>query len=40
VTLDALAEETQRLSRIYEQKLEALESLKKSILHEAFSGNL
>lgn len=39
-TLDALREETQRLARIYEQKLEALESLKKSILHEAFSGNL
>jgi type I restriction enzyme S subunit len=38
--LDELAEETQRLARIYEQKLEALESLKKSILHEAFSGNL
>ena len=38
--LDALREETQRLARIYEQKLEALESLKKSILHEAFSGNL
>ena len=34
------AEETQRLATIYEQKLEALESLKKSILHEAFSGNL
>ena len=39
-TLDALSEETQRLACIYEQKLEALESLKKSILHEAFSGNL
>ena len=38
--LDELDPETQRLSRIYEQKLEALESLKKSILHEAFSGNL
>ena len=38
--LDELAEETQRLARLYEQKLEALESLKKSILHEAFSGNL
>jgi len=35
-----LSEETHRLSRFYEQKLEALESLKKSILHEAFSGNL
>ena len=38
--LDSLSEETQRLARIYEQKLEALESFKKSILHEAFSGNL
>jgi len=38
--LMALDEETQRLARIYEQKLEALDSLKKSILHEAFSGNL
>jgi type I restriction enzyme S subunit len=38
--IDSLREETQRLARIYEQKLEALESLKKSILHEAFSGNL
>ncbi len=38
--LDAILAETQRLARIYEQKLEALESLKKSILHEAFSGNL
>lgn len=38
--LDALTEETQRLARLYEQKLEALESFKKSILHEAFTGNL
>ena len=38
--LESFTEETQRLARIYEQKLEALESLKKSILHEAFSGNL
>ena len=38
--LGPLSEETQRLARLYEQKLEALESLKKSILHEAFSGNL
>ena len=37
---DALRKETQRLTRLYEQKLEVLESLKKSILHEAFSGNL
>lgn len=38
--IDLMREETQRLARLYEQKLEALESLKKSILHEAFSGNL
>ena len=38
--LNELSEETQRLAHLYEQKLEALESLKKSILHEAFSGNL
>ena len=38
--LNALTKETQRLAGLYEQKLEALESLKKSILHEAFSGNL
>ena len=38
--LDSLHEQTQRLARLYEQKLEVLDSLKKSILHEAFSGNL
>ena len=38
--INSLSKETQRLARIYEQKLEALESLKKSILHEAFSGEL
>ena len=38
--LDELHEETQRLARLYDQKLEALVSLKKSILHEAFSGDL
>ena len=38
--LDVMLTETQRLARLYEQKLEALESLKKSILHEAFSGNI
>ena len=39
-SLRDILNETQRLTRLYEQKLEALESLKKSILHEAFSGNL
>jgi type I restriction enzyme S subunit len=38
--LDALAAETQRLTRIYEQKLVALAELKKSLLHQAFSGEL
>ncbi len=38
--LDALSEETQRLARLYERKLAALEALKKSLLHQAFSGDL
>jgi type I restriction enzyme S subunit len=38
--LDALSEETQRLARLYEQKLAALEELKKSLLHQAFTGEL
>jgi type I restriction enzyme S subunit len=38
--LDAFAAETQRLTRIYEQKLAALAELKKSLLHQAFSGEL
>ena len=37
---DALSEETQRLESIYQQKLTALEELKKSLLHQAFSGVL
>jgi type I restriction enzyme S subunit len=39
-TLDELDEETQRLGSVYERKLAALETLKKSLLHQAFSGNL
>ena len=39
-TLDALADETRRLESIYRQKLAALDGLKKSILHQAFSGQL
>jgi type I restriction enzyme S subunit len=39
-TLNALAEETQRLASIYERKLTALDALKKSLLHQAFTGNL
>ena len=38
--LDDLREETQRLARLYERKLAALEALKKSLLHQAFNGEL
>jgi type I restriction enzyme S subunit len=38
--LDALREESQRLARLYSRKLAALEALKKSLLHQAFSGAL
>jgi len=38
--LDALFEETQRLEALYQQKLAALDELKKSLLHKAFSGEL
>jgi type I restriction enzyme S subunit len=38
--LDELRDETQRLATIYERKLAALDDLKKSLLHQAFSGNL
>lgn len=38
--LDALHAETQRLESLYQQKLAALDELKKSLLHQAFSGSL
>ena len=38
--LESLSEETQRLESIYRQKLAALEALKKSLLHQAFTGQL
>ena len=38
--LDALGTETQRLESLYQQKLTALDALKKSLLHQAFSGQL
>ena len=38
--LDDLSTETQRLESIYQRKLDALEALKKSLLHQAFSGEL
>jgi type I restriction enzyme S subunit len=37
---DDLREETQRLARLYERKHAALEALKKSLLHQAFAGEL
>jgi type I restriction enzyme S subunit len=39
-TLSSLDEETQRLESIYQRKLAALDELKKSLLHRAFSGQL
>ena len=38
--LDVFREETQRLARLYERRLAALEALKKSLLHQAFTGEL
>jgi len=38
--LDTLSAETQRLTSIYQQKLAALDELKKSLLHQAFTGAL
>ena len=38
--LDALSEETQRLESLYQRKLAALDALKQSLLHQAFSGTL
>jgi type I restriction enzyme S subunit len=35
-----MSEETQRLESIYQQKLAALEALKKSLLNQAFIGEL
>jgi len=38
--LDALSTETTRLTAIYQQKLAALDALKKSLLHLAFTEEL
>lgn len=38
--LDVLGPETQRLESIYQRKLAALDALKQSLLHQAFSGKL
>jgi restriction endonuclease S subunit len=37
---DSLREETKRLEYIYQRKLNTLEELKKSLLHQAFTGQL
>ena len=37
---DALVVETQRLESLYQRKLDALDALKQSLLHQAFSGGL
>ena len=39
-TLEELSEETKRLESIYRHKLTALDELKKTLLHQAFSGQL
>jgi type I restriction enzyme, S subunit len=39
-TIRELETETQRLESVYERKLAAFEALKKSLLHQAFSGKL
>jgi type I restriction enzyme S subunit len=38
--LEAMGIESQRLASLYQQKLAALEALKKSLLQQAFTGNL
>jgi type I restriction enzyme, S subunit len=38
--LDALSQEAKRLASLYERKLTALGALKKSLLHQAFTGKL
>jgi type I restriction enzyme S subunit len=39
-TMDSLLKETQHLESIYQRKLAALIELKKSLLHQAFNGEL
>jgi type I restriction enzyme S subunit len=39
-SLSAIADDTQHLTHLYERKLAALEELKKSLLHQAFNGEL
>lgn len=40
VQLEVLQKETQRLESLYQRKLDALDELKQSVLHQAFSGKL
>ena len=40
IKLEELSSETQRLESLYRQKLTALDALKKSLLYQAFSGQL
>jgi len=37
---DHMSTISQRLARLYERKLATLEALKKSLLHQAFTGDL
>ena len=39
-SVESLLEETQRLESLYQRKLAALDALKQSLLHQAFSGQL
>lgn len=39
-TMDSVRKETERLESIYQRKLDALDALKKSLLHRAFTGEL
>jgi type I restriction enzyme S subunit len=39
-SISAIRTETQRLESLYQNKLNALDELKKSLLHQAFTGNL
>jgi len=40
IHLAGWSQSTQRLASLYERKLAALAALKKSLLHEAFTGKL
>ena len=38
--LESLSAETQRLESLYQRKVAALDELKKSLLHQAFTGRM